>query len=48
MELLARRLGVNRSTVSRCFEDESGGNIRMLWEVAADLDRLMSAAGCRA
>ena len=48
MELLARRLGVNRSTVSRCFEDESGDQIRMLWEVAADLDRLWSAAGCRA
>ncbi|HUE69857.1 MAG TPA: hypothetical protein VMP01_03125 [Pirellulaceae bacterium] len=47
MELLAKRLGVNRSTVSRCFEDKSGGQIRMLWEVAADLDRLLSAAsGC--
>lgn len=47
-ELLARRLGVNQSTISRCFEDKSGGEIRMLWEVAANLDRLMSAAGCRA
>lgn len=47
MELLARRLGVNKSTVSRCFEDASAGELRLLWDVADDLDRLLDAAGCR-
>jgi hypothetical protein len=46
MEFLARRQGVSKSTVSRCLEDASAGELRLLWDVAADLDRLMSAAGC--
>lgn len=45
-ELLARRLGVNKSTISRCFEDASAGQVRLLWDVAADVDQLLSAAGC--
>jgi hypothetical protein len=47
-EFLAKRLGVNKSTVSRCFEDASAGQLRLLWEVAADVDQLLSAAGCGA
>lgn len=47
MELLAKRLGVSKSTVSRCIEDASAHEVRLLWEVAGDLDRLLSAAGCR-
>jgi len=46
MEFLAKRLGVNKSTVSRCLEDDSASDLRLLWEIAGDLDRLLSAAGC--
>jgi hypothetical protein len=47
MELLARRLGVNKSTISRCLEDASAGELRLLWDIADDLDRLLDASGCR-
>jgi AraC-like DNA-binding protein len=43
MEFLAKRLGVNKSTISRCFEDESGGDLRFMWEMAADVDRIVGA-----
>jgi hypothetical protein len=47
-EFLAKRLGVNKSTISRCFDDVSAGQVRLLWDVAADVDQLLSAAGCGA
>lgn len=42
MELLARKLGVHKSTVSRCFEDATARELRFLWDLAADLDRILS------
>jgi hypothetical protein len=47
MKDLARRVGVDKSTVSRCFEDPSADDLRYMWELAADVDRLLSRAGCR-
>jgi hypothetical protein len=40
-DMLARQLGVHRSTISRCLEDPSARQLQLLWEVAADLDRIL-------
>jgi hypothetical protein len=45
LELLARQLGVHKSSISRCLEDRTAGQVRLLWDVAADLDRLLAGAG---
>jgi hypothetical protein len=47
MEFLARRLRVNKSTVSRCFDDAAARELKLLWVVAADVDRLLRAGGHR-
>lgn len=47
LDFLARRLRVDKSTVSRCLEDESAHALRQLWELAGDLDQLLDAAGHR-
>jgi hypothetical protein len=47
MEQLAKRLRVNKSTISRCLRDRAAGPLRTLWDLAADLDRLLGAAGER-
>lgn len=45
-DLLARQLGVDKSTVTRCLEDESARELRYLWEMAADLDRIIATIQC--
>lgn len=40
-ELLAARLRVDKSTVSRCLADASARELRMVWELAVDLDRIL-------
>jgi hypothetical protein len=47
MEHLARRFRVHKSTISRCLRDKGAATLRMLWDVAADLDRILGAAGER-
>jgi hypothetical protein len=44
MDFLARKLGVDKATVSRCLNDKRAGKLRLLWELAADPDRLLAAA----
>lgn len=44
MEFLARKLGVDKATVSRCLRDQRSVELRMLWELAADPDRVLEAA----
>ncbi|RIK74357.1 MAG: hypothetical protein DCC68_23235 [Planctomycetota bacterium] len=44
MDFLARKLGVDKATVSRCLNDKRAGELRLLWELAADPDRLLAAA----
>jgi hypothetical protein len=50
MDDLAKRLSVNRSTVKRCLDDETAYSLQYLWDLAADLDRIMakgrSGASC--
>jgi hypothetical protein len=41
-DLLARQLGVHRSTISRSLEDPSARELQLLWEVAGDLDRILA------
>lgn len=41
-ELLAKQLGVHRTTVSRCLEDGSAPELVSLWELADDLDRVLA------
>jgi hypothetical protein len=41
-DLLARELGVHRTTISRCLEDPAARQLRVLWEVAGDLHRVLS------
>jgi hypothetical protein len=43
-EFLARQVGVHKSTVSRCLEDQTARELRLLWETAADLDRILDLA----
>lgn len=38
---LAKRAGVSPSDVTRCFQDKLGANLRMMWELAADLDAII-------
>lgn len=38
---LAKRAKVSPSAVTRCFQDESGAKLRMMWELAADLDAII-------
>ena len=40
-EFLARKLGVHKSSVTRAFDDEEARELRFLWELAADLDRIL-------
>ena len=40
-EQLARRLGCDQSSVSRCLADNSARELRFLWDLALDLDRIL-------
>lgn len=40
-EELAARLKVDKSTVSRCLADASAHELRLVWELAVDLDRIL-------
>lgn len=40
---LARLVGVSEAGVSRCFRDPAARELRYLWELADDLDRLLNA-----
>lgn len=40
---LARRLGITESRISRSLHDGDAHQLRFLWELAVDLDRLMTA-----
>ncbi len=45
-DLLARKLGVHKSSVTRAFKDQAARELRFLWELSADLDRILERAGC--
>jgi hypothetical protein len=45
MDLLAQQLGISKSTVSRCLEDESARHLLRLWELADNLDEILRLAG---
>jgi hypothetical protein len=38
---LAKRAKVSASAVTRCFQDESGAKLRMMWALADDLDAII-------
>jgi hypothetical protein len=38
---LARRAKVSASAATRCFKDEAGAKLRMMWELAIDLDAII-------
>jgi hypothetical protein len=38
---LARRAKVSASAATRCFQDEAGAKLRMMWELANDLDAVI-------
>jgi len=40
-KLLAKLAGVTESDVSRCLKDSAARELRLLWEIALDLDRIM-------
>ena len=42
MEFLARKLGIHKSSVSRALSDQSAEELKFLWDLAADLDRILS------
>jgi len=44
---LATRLGISESNVSRCQHDKSARELALLWEWAADLDRVLAYSGRR-
>lgn len=44
---LARRCGVGEVAVGRCFRDESARELRYLWVLASDLDRLLEGSAPR-
>lgn len=46
-DFLAKKLGVHKSSVTRAFNDEEARELRFLWELAADLDRILEHSGCR-
>jgi len=46
-DFLAKKLGVHKSSVTRAFNDREANELRFLWELAADLDRILEHAGCR-
>lgn len=41
-EELGKRARVSPSAVTRCFNDAAGANLRLMWEWAADLDRILT------
>jgi len=41
-EELGQRAKVSPSAVTRCFDDEAGAELRLMWEWAADLDRILT------
>ena len=40
-DLLARKVGVHKSRVTRAFQDTEARELRFLWDLAADLDRIL-------
>ena len=40
-EELGQTSQVSPSSVTRCFQDEQGEKLRLMWELAADLDRIL-------
>lgn len=42
---LGERVGLNETDVSRCFGDTSARELKLYWETAADLDRIMDWKG---
>ncbi|MCR9117851.1 MAG: hypothetical protein NXI22_13000, partial [bacterium] len=46
-DFLARKLGVHKSSVSRAMNDPEAMQLRFLWELADDVDRIMNIASNR-
>jgi hypothetical protein len=44
-DLLARKVGVHKSRVTRAFQDTEARELRFLWDLAADLDRILERGG---
>lgn len=44
-EFLARKLGVHKSRVTRAFQDAEARELRFLWDLAADLGRILEQSG---
>jgi hypothetical protein len=42
---LGDRVGLSESVVSRCMNDSAAGELRLYWETAADLNKIMSWPG---
>jgi hypothetical protein len=40
---LAKRVGITPSSASRCFADESARELRILWDAAVDLERILDS-----
>ena len=41
-EELGKRAKVTPSSVTRCFQDDKGEKLRLMWELAADIDRILA------
>jgi hypothetical protein len=41
-DFLAKKVGVNKSTVTRAFSDDGARELCFLWELADDLDRILA------
>jgi predicted RNA-binding Zn-ribbon protein involved in translation (DUF1610 family) len=46
-DFLARKIGVHKSRITRAFQDSEARQLRYLWDLANDLDRILEHAGCR-
>ena len=44
-DFLARKLRPHKSSVTRAFQDEESRELRFLWDLAADLDRILHRGG---
>ena len=44
-DFLARKLNVHKSSVTRAFQDDESRELQFLWDLAADLDRILHRGG---
>ena len=44
-DFLARNLNVHKSSATRAFQDDEARELQYLWELAADLDRILHRGG---